>query len=153
MVYKVAINKHLHKKDWNIEIENKIVNETIAPVQTKATVPVISQNKVEEVKKINEVVKEKKQTPVVVWDDDIMKSLIASVESNILKGNLKDHTIVKNIWETKVEFIVINKMAEMLLNKEDTRKMLEANLLEITWRKLYIEIEFQTKEEYFANNL
>jgi hypothetical protein len=41
----------------------------------------------------------------------------------------------------------------MLLNKEDTRKMLEAKLFEITGKKLYIEVEFQNKEDYFASQM
>ncbi len=149
MVYKVALNRHINKD----KIQNSNIVST--PVQikaeikteTKAKAPVVA-NTVQEKPKATPV-----QSSVVVWDDDIMKSLIASVDSKILQGNLKDHTIVKNIWDEKVEFIVINKLAEMLLNKEDTKKMLEAKLLEITWRKLYIEVEFQSKEDYFASQM
>ena len=82
-----------------------------------------------------------------------MKKLIDSVESKTLQDNLKDHTIVKNIWNWKAEFIVINKMAEVLLWKDDTKKMLEEKLEEITWEKLIPEFEFQSKEDYFANQI
>jgi hypothetical protein len=124
-------------------------NNTVAPV-TKIADIIQPQTATKQEEKWSV---EQKQSPIIVWDDDIMKSLIASIDSNILKWNLKDHTIIKSIWENKIEFIVINKMAEMLLNKEDTKKMIEQKLFEITWKKLYIDIEFQDKEDYFANQM
>lgn len=147
MVYKVALNRYINKdKTQNISI-------AAAPTQVKdkpkmETAPKAEISHAQEKSSASPV-----QSSVVVWSDDIMKSLIASIDSNILKWNLKDHTIIKNISDTKIEFIVINKMAEMLLNKEDTKKMLEKKLLEITWKKLYIKIEFQSKEDYFASQM
>lgn len=145
MIYKVAINRYINK-DNNIKIETKIVNKSVSPAQTKIESPAVQE-------KTTEVIEEKKQTTVLSWSDKIMKRLIDSVDSNTLKSNLKDHTIVKDISDTKIELIVINKLAEMLLNKEDTKKMLEKKLREITGKKLYIDVEFQSKEDYFASQM
>lgn len=145
MIYKVALNRHINwNKDWNKNQDNNI-----AQIQK----PTVEKEVIKE-----EVIVEKPETKkieqaVASGSDEIMKRLIDSIESNTLKDNLKNHTIIKSIWDGKMNLIVINKMAEVLLWKEDTKKMLENNLAEITGDKLAIEIEFQSKEDYFAGQL
>ncbi len=143
MVYKVALNRHINwtkNENQNInitQVKKPTIEKEIIKKEVVAEKP--------EVKKVEQA--------IASGSDEIMKRLIDSIESNTLKDNLKNHTIIKSIWDGKIELIVINKMAEVLLWKEDTKKMLENNLIEITWDKLAIEIEFQTKEDYFAGQL
>ncbi|HKL43697.1 MAG TPA: DNA polymerase III subunit gamma/tau [Candidatus Absconditabacterales bacterium] len=160
MVYKVAINKQLGTQ--NNEHNNKKENSNSKGVEEKSKTKNLesSSNEKESTNEKNDIVVEEeksnqestKKTNIGNYDE-IMKKLVDLVESNTLKDNLKNHTIVKNIGDGKAQFIVINKMAEVLLGKEDTKKMLENFLEEITGENLIPEFEFQSKEDYFANQL
>jgi hypothetical protein len=44
-------------------------------------------------------------------------------------------------------------MAEIVLEKDETKKMIEEKLFKITGDNLAVHIEFQSKEDYFANHI
>ena len=126
MVYKVALNRYLWVQNEKIQQDN---HKIIEPKEN------ILQNETENEEK------------------NILNQLIEKVESKTLKDNLRDHTFIKNIEEQKINFVVINKMAEIVLSKDETQKMLEEKLFEITWQRLAINIQFQSKEDFFANQI
>jgi hypothetical protein len=66
---------------------------------------------------------------------------------------LRDHTFIKNISDWKAYFVVINKIAEIALNRDDTKINLEKMISEIVWENITINIQFQSKEDYFSSIL
>lgn len=112
MVYKIALNRHLKVKNGQEEINNleKIIKK--------------EDNIYVEKNKINE--------DFISDEKKILNKLIEMVDSKTLKDNLKDHTIIKSIWDGQIKLIVINKMAEIVLEKDETKKMIEEKLFEIT---------------------
>ena len=44
-------------------------------------------------------------------------------------------------------------MAEIVLEKDETKKMIEEKLFKITGENLALHVEFQNKEDYFANQI
>jgi DNA polymerase III subunit gamma/tau len=153
MVYKVALNRYL----WT---QNKIMETQNTVEKTNNTTPTtqVNNKKMENEENITEP-KTKDDTKNIVENNteneekNILNQLIEKVESKTLKDNLRDHTFIKNIQEWKINFVVINKMAEIVLSKDETQKMLEEKLFEITWQRLVINVEFQSKEDYFANQI
>lgn len=137
MVYKIALNRHLkpnnNSKTENI-VEQKPENKNI-------------EKNVEEIKKDNIDSKNLSE------EEKIKNKLIDMVDSRTLKDNLENHTTIKNNWNGQMDLIVINKMAEIALNRDDTKKMIEGKLFEITGENFAIKIVFQNKEDYFIDQL
>lgn len=159
MIYKVALNRYI-RKGKNVEVSKSIkdIDYIAKPIAT--TVVEESKNIQKDIElevtvndKNLELVNETKQENVVVWNKDIMKSLIASVESKTLKDSLENYTIIKNINGSEINLIVINKIAELSLKNENTKKMIESTLSKIVWRPLKLSVEFQNKEDYFASQM
>jgi len=133
MVYKIALNRHLKIKDVK---EEKVKTEPKANKE----------------KTTSSETNEFSEQPISD-EKNILNKLIEVVESKTLKDNLKNHTIIKSIWDGQINLIVINKMAEIVLEKDETKKMIEEKLFEITGKNLTVHVEFQSKEDYFANQI
>lgn len=151
MVYKVALNKYLWSNNPEPIIQHtnkeKEVASNINTIQESYT---IAQTQPENIEKLpNSSVDVSSDTE----EKKILNKLVDGLESKTLKDNLINHAFIQSVWDSKVNFIVINKMAEILMTKDETRKMLEEKLSQIIWRNVSITLEFQSKEDYFAQNL
>jgi len=141
MIYKIAINKFLWQNKQTTKHQETITQED----KTKEDLVVKSSDWIE--KNQNEL-----ENPISK-EKQILNQIIEKVESKTLKDSLRDHTFIKNISNWKAHFIVINKIAEIALNRDDTKNNLENIISEIVWENIKIDIQFQSKEEYLSNIL
>jgi len=61
------------------------------------------------------------------------------------------NTIIKTITDNTVHLIVINKMAEISLNKNETKQRLEKILTDMIGETTRLTLEYMKKEDYFAS--
>ncbi|MCK9467501.1 MAG: DNA polymerase III subunit gamma/tau [Candidatus Absconditabacterales bacterium] len=141
MIYKIAINKFLGQNKQTTKHQETITQED----KTKEDLVVKSSDGIE--KNQNEL-----ENPISK-EKQILNQIIEKVESKTLKDSLRDHTFIKNISNGKAHFIVINKIAEIALNRDDTKNNLENIISEIVGENIKIDIQFQSKEEYLSNIL
>lgn len=96
---------------------------------------------------------EKVSSPTAQNDDntDLKWQLITKISSDTLKNQIKDFVYIKWIEWNTVSLIIINKIAELGIN--NNKKEIESVLWEILWRDIAIELQFQDKNEFFANQL
>lgn len=141
MVYKVALNKYLstieQENDRTIEQGN---NQTVKQGNYQA-------------EQVDNIVENKIGNESQNWEKTILDQIVEKVDSKTLRDNLKNHTFIKSIGDWKANFVVINKMAEISLNKDETKKMLEDIIFDLTWERVAIYLEFQSKEDYFASQI
>ncbi len=149
MVYKVALNKYL----CPIEQED---NRTIEP-ENDRTIEQVNNQTIKQgnyqAGQIDNIVENKIENESQNWEKTILDQIAEKVDSKTLRDNLKNHTFIKSIVDWKANFVVINKMAEISLNKDETKKMLEDIIFDLTWERVAIHLEFQSKEDYFASQI
>ncbi len=145
MVYKVALNRYLWVQNNTIQGQSKH-HTTATPSPS-----IVPTTQATETKK--DIVENKIENETENKEKNILNQIIEKVDSKTLKDNLQNHTFIKSIQDWKISFVVINKMAEIALSKDETQKMLEEKLFEITWQRVAINIEFQTKEDYFSSQI
>jgi hypothetical protein len=91
-------------------------------------------------------------TPIDTSNIEKIKSqLIAKVTNNTTKHNIQDYVFIKWIEWNTITLIIINKIAEISLNKD--MKEIEQVLTEIMWQPMVIQTQFQDKNEFFASQL
>ena len=148
IAYKIAINKFLMKETtipltnenekgpWNIPLTNE--NE-----RGSSNIPLM---KGDEGGSSNNEEKNKTIDP-----EQIKQQLINKVSNWTTKNSIRDFVFIKWIEHNTITLIVINKMSEILLKKDE--KEIEQIINEITWQQLAIQIQFQDKNEFFASQL
>jgi hypothetical protein len=146
MLYKIAINKFLWQNSQIINYQEPIKQENKIQ-ENKAEDNIIVETPISEGKNQNEAPSAESK------EKEILNQLIEKVESKTLKDSLRDHTFIKNISDWKAYFVVINKIAEIALNRDDTKINLEKMISEIVWENITIDIQFQSKEDYFSSIL
>lgn len=146
MLYKIAINKFLWQNSQIINYQEPIKQENKIQ-ENKAEDNIIVETPISEEKNQNEAPNAESK------EKEILNQLIEKVESKTLKDSLRDHTFIKNISDWKAYFVVINKIAEIALNRDDTKSNLEEMISEIVWENITIDIQFQSKEDYFSSIL
>ena len=83
--------------------------------------------------------------------EQIKQQLINKVSNWTTKNSIRDFVFIKWIEHNTITLIVINKMSEILLKKDE--KEIEQIINEITWQQLAIQIQFQDKNDFFASQL
>jgi predicted RNA binding protein with dsRBD fold (UPF0201 family) len=146
MLYKIAINKFLWQNSQIINYQEPLKQENKIQ-ENKAEDNIIIETPISEEKNQNEAPNAESK------EKEILNQLIEKVESKTLKDSLRDHTFIKNISDWKAYFVVINKIAEIALNRDDTKINLEKMISEIVWENITIDIQFQSKEDYFSSIL
>ncbi|HPC34777.1 MAG TPA: DNA polymerase III subunit gamma/tau [Candidatus Absconditabacterales bacterium] len=146
MLYKIAINKFLGQNSQIINYQEPIKQENKIQ-ENKAEDNIIVETPISEEKNQNEAPNAESK------EKEILNQLIEKVESKTLKDSLRDHTFIKNISDGKAYFVVINKIAEIALNRDDTKSNLEEMISEIVGENITIDIQFQSKEDYFSSIL
>ncbi|HRX63659.1 MAG TPA: DNA polymerase III subunit gamma/tau [Candidatus Absconditabacterales bacterium] len=134
MIYKIVLNKFVNKNNGGGLKKNEEASE-------KEEESDAAQNNETETEQIEQV------------DQNLIGKIADKIESKTLKDHLQNHTMIKNIGDHEINLIVINKVAEILLSKEENKKMIEEILFNIVGKKLVPNIQFQSKEDYFASQL
>lgn len=148
MIYKIVLNKYIGNEQWTINSEQPTSIDKNPVV--KPTANGVSQ--IEEQNKKNP----EPETNIQQEDNNIdpfLQKLINKIDSGTIKWNLQNHTILKNIGENEVELIVINKMTDILFKKDDNKKILENAIFDVLGKNMAVIVEYQSKEDYFANQL
>lgn len=150
MVYKVALNRYL----WiqNDTVNSSVFTKKVSDVSSKEQ---LNNDTIIQYNNIDNVVENKTNTNSKIDSSkkEILDQIAEKVDSKTLRDSLENYTFIRSIQDWKANFVVINKMAEIALNKDDTKRILEDKFFEVTWKRVAIHLEFQTKEDYFANQL
>jgi len=166
MVYKIVLNKLVSwdgekivedpKKivsswvKWNetkdIKLDSSLRSEWQKQEEKQEPVEKVEPKKVEEVK----VSEEPKSDSNAEINDELFTKIWDQVESKTLQNWLKNFVHVKSVTDWKIELIVIDKMAEITLKKEENQKLLEQKILENTGKSYSIDIEYMDKDAYFS---
>lgn len=163
IAYKIAINKYITK--WNNFIETPITKEQpsihINPLKNEEIRPSITSQSIESSNINHEkqaeisITSTTKIESISTWtttdSEQIKQQLINKITSNMTKNNIKDYVFIKWIEHNIITFIIINKIAEFSIKKDE--KEIESILKEITWQQLVIQTQFQDKNEFFASQL
>jgi len=165
IAYKIAINKYLNKWETpNITVQK--VEKTMSTPATKVAPTKPTQIEIKTVQPeitqptpaIPEATIEAPQvteTPATPVDssniEEIKSQLIAKLTNNTTKNNVRDYVFIKWIEWNTITLIIINKIAEISLNKD--MKEIEQVLTEIMWQSMVIQTQFQDKNEFFASQL
>lgn len=83
--------------------------------------------------------------------EQIKQILISKLKNPTTKNSIKDYVFIKWIEHNIITLIIINKIAEFSIKKDE--KEIENILKEITWQQLVIQTQFQDKNEFFASQL
>ena len=67
-----------------------------------------------------------------------------------MQSNLKDHVVIEKITDGVAYLIATNKIAEMLLQNNETKQEIEATLSKEYGSPISVSCRFESKEEYFA---
>jgi len=147
MVYKIVLNKWVSEDGKTVsdetkgilksaKIEKKPEQET--PLESSKKVPhdeVVETKKVEQHSEINNALFSK------IWDQ---------IDSKTLQYGLKNYVYIKNVTDWKIELIVIDKVTEINLKKEENQKLLEEKILENTGKAYSLDIIYMNKDECFS---
>ena len=134
VLYKIAFNKFLNG------------GEDVAPVKTekkveKKTEPKIEKKEESEEKKIEETTEKKS-------DWDLWERVISQIQSSTTRQVFKDHMTIDKVTDNEVSLIHDNNMiAKTMLEKE--HKEIEALLEKELGKKVTLNVQWMTKEEYF----
>jgi hypothetical protein len=83
--------------------------------------------------------------------NDIKHQLLAKIDKQSLRDNLKENIQIHSIKGNIVHIITISSMANMLLQKQETIQYLEKILEEILERPVSLSSEFIKKEDYLQS--
>lgn len=134
VLYKIAFNKFLND------------GEDVVPVKTekkveKKTEPKIEKKEESEEKKIEETAEKK-------LDWDLWERIISQIQSSTTRQVFKDHMTIDKVTDNEVSLIHDNNMiAKTMLEKE--HKEIEVLLEKELGKKVTLNVQWMTKEEYF----
>ena len=134
VLYKIAFNKFLNG------------DGEVAPVKVEKKVEKKSEPKIEkkegtEEKKVEETAEKKP-------DWDLWERIISQIQSSTTRQVFKDHMTIDKVTDNEVSLIHDNNMiAKTMLEKE--HKEIEALLEKELGKKVTLNIQWMTKEEYF----
>lgn len=133
VLYKIAFNKFLNG------------DGEVAPVKTEKKMEKKSEPKIEK----KEETEEKKEEAVEKKSDwDLWERVISQIQSSTTRQVFKDHMTIDKVSDSEVSLIHDNNMiAKTMLEKE--RKEIETLLEKELGKKVTLNIQWMTKEEYF----
>jgi len=107
---------------------------------------IVGPKKVEEVK----VPDEPKSDSNTEINDELFSKIWDQIDSKTLQHGLKNYVHIKSVTDWKIELIVIDKVTEISLKKEENQKLLEQKILENTGKAYSLDIAYMDKDEYFS---
>jgi len=162
IAYKIAINKYLNwdtSKQTDTPRAEKVA--TRPTVQKSTPTPTVQSqapsqpapstvDTKSEVK--TETITTSQTTNIDSTDTEQIKNqLIDRLSNNTTKNMFKDYVFIQWMEWNTITFIIINKIAEISLKKDE--KEIEQILNEILGHPVVIETKFQDKNEFFASQL
>ena len=134
VLYKIAFNKFLNG------------DGEVAPVKVEKKVEKKAEPKTEMKKEIEE--KKVEETAEKKSDWDLWERVISQIQSSTTRQVFKDHMTIDKVTDTEVSLIHDNNMiAKTMLEKE--HKEIEALLEKELGKKVTLNVQWMTKEEYF----
>ena len=133
VLYKIAFNKFLNS------------DEEVVPVKVEKKVEKKAEPKVE---KKTETEEKKGDAVEKKSDWDLWERIISQIQSSTTRQVFKDHMTIDKVTDNEVSLIHDNNMiAKTMLEKE--RKEVEALLEKELGKKVTLNVQWMTKEEYF----
>ena len=83
-------------------------------------------------------------------NDELFSKIWDQIDSKTLQHGLKNYVHIKSVTDWKIELIVIDKVTEISLKKEENQKLLEQKILENTGKAYSLDIVYMDKDEYFS---
>lgn len=163
IAYKIAINKYLNwdtKSSTDTQKVDKIATKstpekvaTPAPATQPQPAPATVETKPEIKPEIKtEPITERTVSETNTTDTEQIKNqLIERLSNNTTKNSIRDYVFIQWIQWNIVTFIVINKIAEISLKKDE--KEIWNILSDIIGHSVTIDTKFQDKNEFFASQL
>lgn len=148
MVYKIVLNKCVSgDTDIPVITPNKVASEPKKVVEKKPKpVEKVEPKKVEEVK-ISDEPKSDSNTEI---NDELFSKIWDQIDSKTLQHGLKNFVHVKSVTDWKIELIVIDKVTEITIKKEENQKLIEQKISEMVWKPYSIDVSYMDKNEYFS---
>lgn len=145
IVYKIIFNKFIHENNTT-----QTTWTTVTNTQTKTATIQNQQESKNENPTNQETKNDEKSDSSLDW---IKKQLIAKIDKPSVGKNISEHTVFSKYENGTIDIIIINKMTEMLLQKDETKNYVEQTLSEICGEPVHISLSYQNKEDYFQNML
>ncbi len=134
VLYKIAFNKFLNG------------GEDVAPVKTEKKAEKKAETKIEKEEKIEEEKVEETAKKKPDWD--LWERVISQIQSSTTRQVFKDHMTIDKVTDNEVSLIHDNNMiAKTMLEKE--HKEIEALLEKELGKKVTLNVQWMSKEEYF----
>jgi len=149
MAYKIVLNKWVSKDGKDAPDETKGILKS-AKIEKK---PEQEPSLPESSKKVpaqDEVVETKKVEQQSEINDELLSKIWDQIDSKTLQHGLKNYVHIKSVTDWKIELIVIDKVTEISLKKEENQKLLEQKILENTGKAYSLDISYMDKDEYFS---
>ena len=83
---------------------------------------------------------------------DLWQQVIARIQKDSLIKNLRDHVMISRMDEGTVHLTVINKMTQLVLEKQENMDEIAAIFTDILGKPITIHVHFQNKDEFFENS-
>ena len=148
MVYKIVLNKWISEDGKGVSDETKGILKS-AKIEKKPE----QETSLELSKKVpaqNEVVETKKVEQQSEINDALFSKIWDQIDSKTLQHGLKNYVHIKSVTDWKIELIVIDKVTEISMKKEENQKLLEQKILENTGKAYSLDIAYMDKDEYFS---
>ena len=140
VLYKIAFNKFLNGGEEVVPVKAEKKVERKAEPKIEKKEKIIEEKKVEE-KKVEETTEKKP-------DWDLWERVISQIPSSTTRQVFKDHMTIDKVTDNEVSLIHDNNMiAKTMLEKE--HKEIEALLEKELGKKVTLNIQWMSKEEYF----
>ena len=133
VLYKIAFNKFLNGGEdvVPVKVENKVEKKTEPKIEKKA-----------------EIEEKKEETAEKKPDWDLWERVISQIQSSTTRQVFKDHMTIDKVSDNEVSLIHDNNMiAKTMLEKE--HKEIETLLEKELGKKVTLNVQWMTKEEYF----
>lgn len=83
----------------------------------------------------------------------LRNQVVEQIQKPTVQSNLRDQAIIESIENGTIELIVITKIAEMLINNDENKKIIEWAFTQILWNPNVLEVKFENKEAYFTRKM
>jgi hypothetical protein len=81
----------------------------------------------------------------------IKAQIVEKINSPTMKSMMDKSAIIKEVSDESISLLVINKMAELSLNKEDNKQSIEKIISDVMNKPMKIKVSYMKKEDYFAS--
>ena len=85
--------------------------------------------------------------------EELLKKLTERVDKKMIQWILSKQTSVDSYQDWQLKLIVINRLYASTLSKEDTIRLLEDALHDITWQAIQISVQYMSKEDFMKKQL